>query len=455
MKKSIFRNYDIRGIVNQDINAADVQCLGYLFAREVAKNGFDTIAVGRDVRLSSKEFSLALIEGITQGAVNVIDFGELTTPMLYYATIKKEIHNCMMVTASHNPKEFNGLKLMLGDKQFFGDALQSLYKTHSIFRAEKNIGSVSTSDITSDYVKDLFEHFDFSNPQCFPKVIIDPGHGATCEIIKSVADSLPGKYSIINNTPDGNFPSHEPDPSSIRNLTSLYNKVILKDYDLGIAFDCDGDRIALLTNNGRLLRGDEILFFIANYLYPAEKQHIVVDTRCSYRLTNMLQEKGFIIDTEKTGNPYIKQGMYAKDALLGAELSGHIMFKDWFNLDDGIFAMLAIINIISKKNLDTLSKIPEVYRTNDIKIKCRNLHKHALNDLLRDFFINNKKNFIDVIITDGIKIMNSNGSISFRPSNSEDIFTIVIEGNTKEELVPLKQYVNSVFEELKLDVTIA
>lgn len=455
MKKSIFRDYDIRGLSGTDITAPDVQCIGFSFAQKVKKAGFDAIAVGMDVRESSKEFLMALIEGVTQAGVNVKNLSLVTTPMLYHFAISENIQNAVMVTASHNPKEFNGLKFLFNGKPFFGQDLLDLYSANNKFTAAPNSGNNETTSYKSKYLDALMSKFDFSQAKHSPKIIIDACSGSVCTLIKTITSKLPGDFHIINGEPDGSFPSHTPDPSSIENLSSLYSRVVSDGYDLGFAFDCDGDRIAVLDKSGSLLRGDQIAFLFAKYGKYKQGSNIVIDVRSSCKILTELEVLGFKPIISETGNPYVKEHMLSNKAPLGAELSGHIMFADWLNIDDALFAMLKFLEIIYKHGIAALKSIPPLYRSNDIKIECKNIDKNEFLEKIKDYLLTCKAQNFDILTIDGVKIKNEAGSISFRTSNTEEILSVVVEGNSNGELVALKKEANQIFEALNLEIFIA
>lgn len=450
MRKTVFRDYDIRGIVGSELTAADIQLLGHNFAQEVKKLGQSKIAVGRDVRLSSGDFSIALIEGITMSGVCVVDFGIITTPALYYLTTKQGIKNAAMVTASHNPKEYNGLKLMLDGSPLFGENLNKLYSNKK-FQFIKNSETANTSIHSIDpYSSDLLSAFDFSNSKHKLKIAIDLGNGAMCEIMKQVVKSLPTNCSIINDSPNGSFPSHDPDISDSSNLTELYKTIARNSCDLGFAFDCDGDRIAILRSSGALLRGDEILYLIASNAKNRDGT-IVVDIKTSFRIISELKKLGYNIIVSRTGNPYIKKSMNENNATFGAELSGHIMFRKWLNIDDAAFAMFSVLKILSSRGLSILNKIPQLYRTNEIKIVCKD--KILTQTILNDYIQSNKMDSDIISLLDGIKLQNKLGTILIRTANSEDILSLIIEGNSRDSLASLRSYANEIFAKLNLDVS--
>lgn len=454
MNKDIFRQYDIRGIVGQNLISSDVQHIGYNFSQFLKKNNQSKVAIGRDIRESSEDFTIALTEGLLQGGVNVIDFGVLTTPMLYYATIKKKIKNAVMITASHNTKEFNGLKFLMNNKPIFARKLLNLYDSNPLFIVKDKSGTYSKDNIFNEYLSEILSKFDFSNITKPLKVIIDPGNGTTALFLKEITSNIPGIYSFINNVPNGSFPNRDPDPSKPKNLIDLYKKISNDNLELGIAFDCDGDRISIMDNHGNLIRGDQILYLLTTQENNSNI-NIVIDSKASNKITEVLSKLGYNVIISRTGNPYIKAEMLKNNAFIGGELSGHIIYSEWFNIDDAFFAMLKLINIISQKGIEVLNTVPELFRIHDFQITCSNIDKKKFLSQIKRYLKKIKIDYEKININEGIKIQNENGIIIYRIANTEDIITISIEGYKKEDIIELKKLANYIFIGIKTNIVIA
>ncbi|HEV7543626.1 MAG TPA: phosphomannomutase/phosphoglucomutase, partial [Reyranella sp.] len=330
---SILREYDIRGIVGGSVHAADAQAIGRTFGTMVrrqlgSRGGGSRVALGYDGRLSSPELAAACIEGLTAAGVDVINIGVAATPMLYFAVYHFEADGGIQITGSHNPPDYNGFKMMMGKKSFFGPDIQTLGALAGKGDWESGQGKAEKKDILADYAARLLRDV---KPGKKLKVAWDVGNGAVGVSIRAVVDKLPGEHFVLNEKVDGTFPAHHPDPTVPENLVQLMAEVKQRGCDLGIAFDGDGDRIGAIDGKGRILWGDQLLVLWArDVLKTHPGATIIADVKASQVLFDEIARAGGKPMMFKTGHSLIKSKMAEIGAPLAGEMSGHIFFADTF-----------------------------------------------------------------------------------------------------------------------------
>lgn len=369
MLKSIFRAYDIRGIVDEYLTEDLMYKLGIAFSRS-AKHG--KMVVGRDGRHSSERLSEALICGLMKEGSVVYDIGLVPTPVLYFAINYLGTANGLMITGSHNPVNYNGVKMVQGYKSFFDSSIQDLYQAIENMPNTQYSKNIDKKPIVFDVVAPYCQRI-ISNQSLETKftIAIDPANGATAQIASNLYTELGYKVSAINNTVDGSFPSHHPDPSNPENLQQLQKEVVDTRSVVGIAFDGDGDRLGVLDSNGRIIMIDDLLaIFSEDILAKHPNGSIVFDVKCSPRLEETIRTlKGKPI-MSRTGHSFIKNTIVEENALLGGEMSGHIFFNDsWYGFDDSIYSGVRLLNILSQPGMQSkLLSVPTRACTHELQI---------------------------------------------------------------------------------------
>ena len=437
---SILREYDIRGIVGDTLLLEDVCELGKGFGSIVVNEygAMAQIAVGYDGRHSSPPLVGALIEGLSSTGVGVINVGMGPTPMLYFATHETNSQAGMMITGSHNPPNFNGIKMMLGQKSFYGKAIQSLGIKVKNGDFVTGVGTVEETDIRDQYVNRLLQ-----GNECLGsmKVVWDPGNGASGEVIRKLIGQLDGEHILINGEIDGSFPNHHPDPTVESNLDQLKKAVSENACDLGIGFDGDGDRIGIIDSQERVLWGDQLLIILArDVLTRLPGSKIIADVKTSSVFYEQVAKAGGHPIMWKTGHSLIKAKMAELNAPLAGEMSGHIFFADeYYGFDDAIYAALRLLRILacSGQKLDDIrDSLPAKFNTPEIRIDCADDQKFVVMDKVVDRLrVDGTFNVCDI---DGVRVETEEGWWLLRASNTQPVLVARCESSTKKGLSRLK-----------------
>jgi phosphomannomutase len=442
---SILREYDIRGIVGQTFDAADVEALGRGFA-SIARERIGhapTVAVGYDGRLSSPELEAALVRGLTGSGANVVRIGLGPTPMLYYATHALSTDGGVMVTGSHNPPDQNGLKMVLGGNSFFGSDIQSLGKRVAAGEFSSGAGSVREQSLVERYVARVAQD---ARPGKELKVVWDPGNGATGEVLAKLVAKIPGRHHIINGEIDGRFPSHHPDPTEEKNLVQLKAAVKEGRCDIGIGLDGDGDRIGVVDAQGRVLWGDQILIILAREILARRPgQPIVGDVKASRVLFDEVARAGGKPVIWKTGHSLIKTRMKEIGAPIAGEMSGHIFFADgYYGYDDALYAGVRLLSILATSE-QTLAQmrdaLPQMFNTPEIRFDCPDERKFTVVDEVKARLA--KQSGIKVHDIDGVRVDTPDGWWLLRASNTQAVLVGRAESDTAEGLARAKSQLGS------------
>ncbi len=451
LNKNIFREYDIRGIYNKEIYDKTAYLIGRAFATKLISLGKDTMIVGYDNRLSSEALEKNLVRGLTESGVNVVRLGLVTTPMYYYAWDKLNIKCGIMITASHNPKEYNGFKMSYnGIHNCFGKDVTDLYYVilNGIF-SEGN-GTISTYDIRDEYVEMINNHIDMGNNKL--KVVYDCGNGTTAVIAKDIfknTDTI--EYIPICEVYDGNFPNHHPDPAVEENLTMLKEKVLETHADVGISFDGDGDRIGAVDENGKFITMDDFMIMIWRDIYnKVTKKEGFFDVKCSRSVEDEMKKLGIKPVVTRSGNSYTKKISYENDYPFGGEMSGHLYFRDKFiGNDDGIYAGLRLVEILSKtaKKCSNLMENKSIYySTPEDKIPVEDTKKGQIIGRVEEYCKNKGYN---LLLIDGVKVLYDDGFALIRQSNTSPNITTRYEAKSKERLDEIKNEFTTLLDKLK------
>ena len=450
IQSAIFRAYDIRGEYPSQINKDVFFLLGQVIGAKVNNAGTGLICVCMDGRLSSNELKNSLIEGLLSTGNDVIDIGMLPTPLLYFALHHLKIANGLMITGSHNPKNYNGIKIVLNNKTLFGDDIFELYTDINKDIVIKNIQKgilKKENNILDSYIKSVKAHIKIISNL---KIIIDCGNGVTGKVIKEIFNNLNIEIEVINEKVDGEFPNHSPDPTNINNLNQLKKKMKECNADIGIAYDGDGDRIIAIDKYLNIIWPDQLLMiFSKNILENKPGNKIVYDVKCSKHLENIIIENKGTPILSRTGHSFIKESIIKNNAILGGEMSGHIFFNDkWFGFDDGIYASLRFLEICSSYDelQSVINDLPKSITTPEINIKFEGNNHFTFMDL---FVKLTKFEGAEIVNIDGMKIIYSFGWGLIRCSNTSSNLVLRFEADDEKSLNKIKTIMKNAM--LKID----
>ena len=447
LNKEIFREYDIRGIWEKDIDEEVSYHIGRAFATKLLSYGKDTMIVGYDNRISSKTIEENLVKGLTDSGVNVVRLGLVTTPMYYYAWDKLNIKCGIMVTASHNPKEYNGYN---GIHNCFGKEVLDLYYViiNGIYAEGK--GNISNYNIKEDYIKMINNHITLGENKI--KVVYDCGNGTTSIIAKDIFISNKNiEYIPLYDTSDGNFPNHIPDPAVEENLKDLKKKVLEVHADCGIAFDGDGDRVGVVSEKGKYIPIDKYMVIIWRNIYNKVKNKKgFYDVKCSNVIKDELIKLGIEPIETRTGNSYTKKISYENDYPFGGEYSGHLYFRDKFiGNDDGIYGGLRLVEILSNKKTTVSEELKDIsvyYSSPEVKLTVEDSKKANIIDRVEEYVKNKGYTYHTI---DGVKVIYPDGFALIRKSNTGPNIITRYESKDKEKLKQIEEEFTSLLNKLK------
>ncbi len=433
---SIFREYDIRGLAETDLSDENVA----VFARGVGtyyRNlGQKKIIIGRDMRISSPRIASALTKGLNDTGCDVIDIGMVPTPLLYFSLFHYDIGSGIMITASHNPKEFNGFKVAYDRRTIYGAEIQSLRKLIESGDYASGKGTAEKREITDDYVECVTRSVKIKKGM---KIAVDTGNGTCGPVFEQILNKLGVEHLMLFKTPDGNFPNHIPDPVVPEHIKALIDTVKNDGFACGIGFDGDGDRVGTLDENGQVIWGDVLLAIYAEDLLsrlPGAK--IIFEVKCSKGLIERIRELGGKPIMYKTGHSLIKAKMKEEGAPLAGEMSGHVFFADrYYGYDDAMYAALRLCEILSRgESLSKLaSRVPKYYSTPEIRIDTTDAAKFEIVETLKMDF---KKSY-RVIDIDGVRVDFDDGWGLIRPSNTQPVLVLRFEAKTEARLEEIRE----------------
>jgi len=452
LEAEIFRAYDIRGIVTTNLTSEVVYWIGRAFAGEANDAGQKKVAVGRDGRLSSPELSTALIKGLNEGGVDVVDVGMVPTPLLYYATHALNTGTGIMITGSHNPPDYNGLKMVLAGVTLAEDRIQTLRKRIEDDDLPEGEGNTETVDIIDKYVDRVVGDIVLGQA---PKVVIDCGNGVAGAVAPQLLRELGCEVIELYCEVDGNFPNHHPDPAEMENLADLITVVEAENADLGLAFDGDGDRLGVITNKGGVVWPDKLLMLFSRDIVGRNPgSDIIYDVKCSRHLNTLISEYGGRPIMCKTGHSHIKAKIIETGALLGGEFSGHICFAErWYGFDDALYSAARLLEITSgeTKTVEELfDEFPVTFMTPELKIHTTEARKTEIMQLL-----SSKADFGDGTITtiDGIRVDYSDGWGLIRQSNTSPVLTLRFEADGQTPLDRIQNIFQTELHKLDSELT--
>jgi len=370
ISSSIFKAYDIRGIVEKELTPEVVKLIGMAIGSESIAQGERGIVVGRDGRLTGPMLSESLISGLIESGCHVVDIGMVPTPLVYFATYTKGASSGVMVTGSHNPPEYNGFKIMIAGETLAADKIQNLYSRIVNQQFSSGSGSSTSINIDQDYMDTIKSDIVLEREL---NIVVDCGNGIAGNIAPKLFESLGAKVTKLFCLVDGRFPNHHPDPSNPENLEDLIKEVIDTGADLGLAFDGDGDRLGLVDNNGNVIWADrQMILYARDVLSRKPGAKIIFDVKCSSLLPKDISEHGGEPIMSRTGHSFIKNKLKETDAELGGEMSGHIFFKDrWYGFDDALYTAARLLEIISKTDktcAEIFAELPDSVSTPEINI---------------------------------------------------------------------------------------
>jgi len=438
LKKEIFREYDIRGIYGEEMDDETAYHIGRAFGTKLKEIGKDSTVLGYDNRLSSVALENSLIKGLVESGINVLRLGLVTTPMCYFAANYYKVNASMMITASHNPKEYNGFKFSYnGIHNAYGDAVKEIYNIIEDGKYASGEGSIKEVNIEDAYIDLVTSKLDFGNKKI--KVVYDCGNGTTSIIADKIFAKLGLEAIGICNTSDGNFPLHHPDPCVYANLQMLRDKVLETRADIGIGYDGDGDRVGFIDNLGNMIETDKYMIIMWRYLYDkVNKKEGLFDVKCTKALEDEMIKLGVKPVEYRTGNSYTRAASSEGDYPLSGELSGHVYFRDkWPGYDDGIYAGMRLIELLTHTNkpLNTLlDGINKYYSTEEIKVKVDDSKKFDIIDKIKDYALSKNYNILTI---DGVKCKFNDGFALVRASNTGPNITMRFEARTEERLKEL------------------
>jgi len=429
----IFKAYDIRGIVNKSLTADVVRQIGHALGSLAVEQGQQAIAVGRDGRLSGPELAGALMDGICAAGVDAIDVGCVPTPVTYFAAYELGCHSCVSVTGSHNPPDYNGLKMVVGGTTLALDAIQDLKKRIEAGNLKHGKGERRSADVLGAYVEKIVSDVKLARPM---KIVMDCGNGVAGAIAPELFKRLGCEIIPLFCEVDGNFPNHHPDPSKPENLADVIRTLKETDAEIGIAFDGDGDRLGVVTKDGEIIYPDrQLMLFAADVLSRVPGGQIIYDVKCTRLLAPWIRQHGGVPLMWNTGHALVKAKLKETGAPLAGEMSGHTFFKErWYGFDDGLYTGARLLEILSRAaNANPLLKnLPNSPSTPELNIKMAEGEPFALIDKLK---AEGKFEGAEEIITiDGVRVEYKDGFGLARPSNTTPVVVLRFEADNTAAL---------------------
>ncbi len=436
---TMLREYDIRGIIGKTLHAADAFAIGRCFGSVVIREGGHRVAVGYDGRLSSPEMEQSLVDGLMASGIDVIRIGCGPTPMLYFADATQDTDGAIMVTGSHNPPDYNGFKMMLGRKPFFGPRIQQIGQMAAAGDVvAQATGSERALDVSEAYIDRLAQDWDGGDRAL--NVVWDSGNSAAGDVLVRLVKRLPGKHTILFPEIDGRFPNHHPDPTVPKNLEALTAKVAELGADLGIAFDGDADRIGAVDNKGHMLFGDQLLVVLARDVLKSHPGGtIIADVKASQVLFDEVAKAGGTPLMWKTGHSLIKAKMAETGSPLAGEMSGHVFFADkWYGFDDALYAGIRLLGIVARMDCtlsDVREALPHVINTPELRFDCDDTRKFGV---ISEVAARLAADGARVSSTDGVRVQTEDGWWLLRASNTQAVLVARCEASSEAGLERLK-----------------
>jgi phosphomannomutase/phosphoglucomutase len=433
LSQSIFKAYDIRGVVGKTLDASIARKIGHAFGSAVRRKGERTVVIGKDGRLSGPELTAALADGLRAAGVDVIDLGVVATPMVYYGTHVLDAKSGVMVTGSHNPPDYNGFKMVLAGEAIYGETIQALYHAIVANDLESGEGSYRTHDIRADYLQRIVGDVKVARPM---KIAVDCGNGVAGAFAGDLYRAMGCEVAELFCEVDGTFPNHHPDPAHPENLQDLIKHLQETDTEIGLAFDGDGDRLGLVTKDGNIIYPDrQLMLFAEDVLTRHAGREILYDVKCTRHLAPWVSARGGKPLMWKTGHSLVKAKMRETGAPLGGEMSGHIFFKDrWYGFDDGLYAGARMLELLSRLDNPSavLNALPQSSSTPELQLALQDGENFALIAKLQA-----EATFpgSDQVITiDGLRVEYPDGFGLARSSNTTPVVVMRFEAESDQAL---------------------
>ncbi len=453
----IFKAYDIRGVVGKTITEDFAEHLGRAFGSEARLAGEKAVAVGRDGRLSGQVLAAALIRGLASAGLDVVDLGEVTTPMLYYVAATRARHGCrsgIQVTGSHNPKDYNGFKMVLAGRAIYGQEIQNLRRRIEAEAYTRKRGRSARMDIIDEYSHRITSDCKLARPM---KIVVDCGNGIPGASAPGILRALGCEVTELYSEVDGNFPNHHPDPSKPENLRELIATVRKTKAELGLAFDGDGDRLGVVTRDGQIIYPDRQLMLLAqDVLSRNPGGTIIFDVKCTQRLAPVIRAAGGEPLMWKTGHSLIKAKLKETRAPLAGEMSGHIFFGErWYGFDDATYTAARMLEILSRSADPSavLNALPTSFSTPELNVPCA---EGEAGEVVRQLLANAKfPHALEVITIDGLRVEYEDGFGLVRASNTTPVLVLRFEGHTPEALKRIEAEMMAALRQAKPDAKVA
>ncbi|HOY01957.1 phosphomannomutase/phosphoglucomutase [Zoogloea sp.] len=431
----IFKAYDIRGIVDKTLTAEAVRAIGHALGSEAVARGQKAIAVGRDGRLSGPELAGALSDGIRAAGVDVVDVGCVPTPLTYFAAYELGTNSCVSVTGSHNPPDYNGLKMVLGGQTLFGELIQALRQRiidGNLVNAAVP-GKLTQADVVPAYVEKIIGDVKLSRPM---KIVMDCGNGVAGAVAPELFKRLGCELVELFCEVDGNFPNHHPDPSKPENLADVIRALKETDAEIGLAFDGDGDRLGVVTKDGEIIFPDrQLMLFAEDVLTRVPGGEIIYDVKCTRNLAGWIKDRGGKPTMWNTGHALVKAKLKETGAPLAGEMSGHVFFKErWYGFDDGLYTGVRLLEIVSRQPdaNPVLKGLPDAISTPELNIKMNEGEPFALVDKLKaEASFEGAESMLTI---DGVRVEYADGFGLARPSNTTPVVVLRFEADTREAI---------------------
>jgi len=446
MNPEIFREYDVRGVVDKDLNLDVVYHLGRAIGTFAIRHNVRKMTLGRDCRLSSEAYQDAVSRGIIATGIDLIDIGLCATPMLYFSIRHLEADGGVMITGSHNPPDFNGFKICIGPDTIYGEDIQELRR---IIENEAYItgkGNIHKEMISTAYQDYLFQNVSIGKDL---KVIVDGGNGVGGYFALPILRRYGCRVTDLYCDPDGHFPNHFPDPTIPDNLRDLIRLVCTEKADVGIAYDGDADRLGVINDRGDVLWGDELLLLFARFILKKKSGAAIIgEVKCSQKLYDDIAKNGGRAIMWKAGHSLIKGKMKEEKALLAGEMSGHIFFADrYYGYDDAIYASLRLIEILSETGVklsELLADVPRTFTTPEIRVDCPDRIKFRVVETVKELF----RKTHEIISIDGVRIPFPDGWGLLRASNTQPVLVLRFEAATEERLIAIRGEIEGVLKDV-------
>ncbi|MEW6097770.1 MAG: phosphomannomutase/phosphoglucomutase [Pseudomonadota bacterium] len=454
---SIFKAYDVRGIVGQTLDEAVAEHLGRAFGSEMRAQGERLVAVGRDGRLSGPALSAAVVRGLRAAGVDVIDIGPVTTPMTYYVAATR-CNSGIQVTGSHNPKDYNGFKMVLAGRAIYGDEIQNLRRRIEEEDYTQGHGALTTLDVLPEYRERIVSDVKLARPM---KIAVDSGNGIPGASAPGILRALGCEVVELYSEVDGSFPNHHPDPSKPENLRDVIRAMQETGAELGLAFDGDGDRLGVVTRQGNIIYPDrQLMLFAQDVLARNPGASIIYDVKCTQRLAPAIRQAGGVPLMWRTGHSLIKARLKETGAPLAGEMSGHIFFKErWYGFDDATYTAARLLEILSRHDDPSavLDALPTSHSTPELNVPCAEGEHHEVIAQLKA--LHERESIFpgaqEVVTIDGLRAEYADGFGLVRASNTTPVLVLRFEGHTPEALHRIEQTFMEALRRVKPDAQVA